>query len=101
VPARNAVSERRPTKRERVLGLFVAGAVLDRWAAARLVRDSCLNSTVAEIEADGIKIERWPAVAEGAYGTVHYRQYRLPPEPENVARAVALLAALRARRGAR
>lgn len=96
-----ASTERRPpTKRERVVGLFVDGAILDRWSAARLVRDSCLNSTVAEIEADGIQIERWPAVAEGAYGTVHYRQYRLQPEPDNVARAVALLAALRVRRGA-
>jgi hypothetical protein len=85
---------------ERVLAVFVAGGVLDRWAAARQTRDSCLNTTVSQIEADGIKIDRSPAVAEGVYGTVHYRQYRLQPEPENVARAVALLAALRARRGA-
>lgn len=93
-------SSRPPSKKERVLAAFVAGETLDRWSAARTLRDSCLNSSVPELEADGIKIDRWSAVAHGHFGPVRHCKYRLNRDAENVARARAMLADLRRRRGA-
>lgn len=84
---------RKQTKLRRVLAAFVAGRSLNRWEAARDLRDWCLQSTVSELEGRGVRIDRAPETVPGAYGAVHCKRYRLNTAPEKVARAHALLGA--------
>lgn len=86
-------SARKQTKLRRVLAAFVAGRSLNRFDAARDVRDWCLHSTVSELESKGVRIDRAPEVVPGHYGPVHCKRYRLAPDTENVAHAKALLGA--------
>ncbi|HZQ71697.1 MAG TPA: hypothetical protein VFB08_02175 [Burkholderiales bacterium] len=70
-----------PRKWQRVLRAFVDGATLNRFDAWRELRDSCLNTTVSQIERRGITILRAEETVPGAYGSeVHCMRYRLAPE---------------------
>ncbi len=77
----------------RVLSWLVSGRTANRFEAARLpeIADSCLNSTIAELEGDGIRIDRDDEVVQGRYGAAHVKRYRFDGSPENLARAIALL----------
>jgi hypothetical protein len=75
------------TKLQRVLSAFMAGKTLNRFEAARELRDWCLHSTVSELEGKGVLIDRTPETVPGAYGPVHCKRYKLNTEPGNVARA--------------
>ena len=93
---RNAVCNstlRAPRKKVRVLTWFLSGRSANRFDAAHHpeIADSCLNSTVAELEGDGIRIDREDETVPGRYGPAHVKRYRLNADPGNLARARAML----------
>lgn len=77
-------------KWQRVLRAFLSGRSLNRWEAARDLRDWCLHSTVADLEARGVRIARKSEVVPGQFGAVHCKRYWL--EAESHQRALELLA---------
>lgn len=69
-----------PRKWQRVLQAFVDGRTFNRFDAYRELRDSCLNTTVSQIERRGIRILRREEVVPGHFGSVHCCRYWLAPE---------------------
>src|SRR4051812_46637624 len=66
----------------RILTALVDGETLNRWEAAARWRDSCLNSTIAEIQTRlGITINRTDEVVPGFAGIpTHCKRYSIAPE---------------------
>lgn len=71
---------RQPRKWKRVLRAFVEGRTFNRFDAYRELRDSCLNTTVSQIEARGVQILRRDETVPGAFGPVHCCRYWIAPE---------------------
>ena len=69
-----------PRKWQRVLRAFADGRTLNRFEAARELRDWCLNTTVSQLEQRGITILRRDETVPGAYGDVHCCRYWIAPE---------------------
>lgn len=69
-----------PRKWARVLRAFADGKTLNRFDAYRELRDSCLNTTVSQIERRGVRISRREETVPGAFGPVHCCRYWLAPE---------------------
>lgn len=78
-----------PRKWRRILCALVDGRTLNRFDAYRELRDSCLNTTVSQLERRGIRILRKPETVPGAFGPVHCSRYRL--DPASAERALELL----------
>lgn len=80
-----------PRKWARVVAAFLDRGLrgLNRFEAWRELRDSCLNTTVSQIERRGVKILRREETVRGAFGPVHCCRYWL--SPEGVRRARELL----------
>lgn len=72
-----------------MLRAFVDGRSLNRFDAYRELRDSCLNTTVSQLESRGVKILRRDETLAGHYGPVTVCRYWLAPESR--ARALELL----------
>lgn len=81
----------RPTRKwQRVLRALLDGRTLNRFDAERTVRDHCLHSTVAELEAKGVRIERRDESVSGYMGErTHVKRYWIAPESRG--RAAELL----------
>lgn len=79
-------------KWQQVLRAFVDGRTLNRFEAARELRDWCLNTTVSQLEQRGVTILRRDEVVPGAYGPVHCCRYWIAPESHQS--ALALLGAM-------
>lgn len=77
-----------PRKWQRTLKAFVDGRSLNRWEAARALRDWCLPSTVAELQARGVMILRKDEIVTGAFGPVRCCRYWLAPQSLQRARAL-------------
>lgn len=75
-----------PPKWKRVLAALAAGRSLNRWEAARELRDWCLHSTVAGLETRGLRIDRSDEVIEGHFGPIHCKRYRINPASLDLAR---------------
>lgn len=75
-----------PRKWVRVLRAFVDGGTFNRFDAYRELRDSCLNTTVSQIEARGVVMLRVEETVHGAFGLVRCMRYRLAPESFSHAR---------------
>ena len=69
-----------PRKWARVLRAFVEGQSHNRFSAYRELRDSCLNTTVSQIEGRGVTINRKDETVPGAFGPVRCCRYMLAPE---------------------
>ncbi len=69
-----------PRKWQRVLHAFVDGRSLNRFEAARELRDWCLNTTVSQLEQRGVVILRRDETVPGAFGTVHCCRYWISPD---------------------
>ena len=80
-----------PRKWQRVLGWFADGKTLNRFDAYRELRDSCLNTTVSQIERRGVRVLRREETVPGAFGPVHCCRYWLSPDARDVARALLYL----------
>lgn len=80
-----------PRKWARVLRAFVEGRTFNRFDAYRELRDSCLNTTVSQIEARGVKILRREETVPGAFGPVHCCRYWIAPEALQRARELLWL----------
>jgi len=78
--AGNAQPSATPRKWQRVLAWFADGGTLNRFEAYRVLRDSCLNTTVSQIESRGVRIERREETVPGAFGPVHCCRYWIAPE---------------------
>lgn len=79
------MSGKRPTpKIYRVLDRLASGASLNRWQAAFELSDSCLHSTVAEIEGRfRLRVDRSPEVVRGYQGApAHCKRYWLDTEQQ-------------------
>jgi hypothetical protein len=78
---------RPPCKWRRVLQALYDGRTLNRFEAARELRDSSLNSTVAALEARGLRIERRDEVIPGyEQAPTRCRRYWLSPVSRDRAR---------------
>jgi len=77
-----------PRKWQRVLRWFVDGGTLNRFQAYRELRDSCLNTTVSQLEQRGVRILRHEETVPGAFGPVHCCRYVIAPEARQRARAL-------------
>jgi hypothetical protein len=75
-----------PRKWARILRALLDGRRLNRFEAARELRDWCLNTTVSQLERRGLTIQRKDEVVPGAYGPVHCCRYWLAPESSERAR---------------
>ena len=83
-----------PPKRESPpLALLLAGNTLNRFDAVRQLRDWTLNTTISQLEARGLRIDREDEIVPGHFGPVHCKRYRLAPESRQ--RATELLAGAR------
>ena len=79
----------RPRKWKRILSAFAEGRSLNRFDAER-IGDHVLHSTVAAIEARGVRIERQEETISGYGGApTRCKRYRLAPESRS--RALELL----------
>lgn len=78
-----------PRKWRRILQALVDGRTLNRFEAARELRDHVLPSTVSELEKRGLTIHRKGETVPGAFGPAHCCRYWLAPESR--ARALELL----------
>ena len=76
-------------KWQRVLRALYNGRNLNRFEAARDLRDWCLNTTISQLERRGLTIARREESVPGAYGDVRCCRYRLADESR--ARAAELL----------
>lgn len=79
----------KPLKWKRVLAALYGGRSLNRFQAERELHDHCLHTTVASLEARGVRIAREDERVPGYFGTVYCKRYRLAPESRE--RAAALL----------
>lgn len=80
---------KRPTPKVwRGVALLSTGNRVNRWDAASLIRDSCWNSTVAEMEARlGLRISREETVVRGYQGEpTRCKSYWLDPEQREKAK---------------
>lgn len=68
-----------PRKWRRILQALVDGRTLNRFDAYRELRDSCLNTTVSQIERRGVRILRKEETVPGHFGPVHVRRYWIDP----------------------
>ncbi len=68
-----------PRKWKRVAQAFYDGRRLNRFEAARTLRDWCLPSTVSGLEARGLVILRTDEMVPGAFGPVRCCRYWLAP----------------------
>jgi hypothetical protein len=75
-----------PRKWQRVLRALLDGRTLNRFQAARELRDWCLNTTVSQLEQRGLKIDRRDETVPGAFGPVHCCRYRLADDSRERAR---------------
>ncbi len=69
-----------PRKWQRILRALVDGRTLNRFEAARELRDWCLNTTISQLEGRGVQIHRRDETVPGAFGDVHCCRYWLSPE---------------------
>ena len=69
-----------PRKWARVLRALIDGKTLNRFDAYRELRDSCLNTTVSQIEGRGVTILRRDETVPGHFGPVHCCRYWIAPE---------------------
>ena len=90
-----------PRKWARVLQAFLDGRTFNRFDAYRELRDSCLNTTVSQIEARGVVMLRSEETVPGAFGPVRCMRYRLAPESLQRARELLGLPAQPAERHGR
>lgn len=74
-----------PRKWQRVLAHLAAGHTLNRFEAARELRDWCLPSTVARLQQRGLLIFRQDETVPGAFGPVRCCRYWLAPESRKLA----------------
>ena len=79
-PSATSAASQPPRKWARVLRHFVDGKTLNRFDAYRELRDSCLNTTVSQIERRGVTILRHEETVPGAFGPVHCCRYWIAPE---------------------
>lgn len=77
---RQAKCSATPRKWQRILQAFVDGRTLNRFEAARELRDWCLNTTISQLEKRGVTILRRDETVPGAYGVVHCCRYWIAPE---------------------
>jgi hypothetical protein len=79
-------------KWQRVLNGFLerGSQGFNRFEAYREMRDSCLNSSISELEIKGVVFQRREEVLPGHYGPVRCNRYWL--SPDSVQRARELLA---------
>jgi hypothetical protein len=78
-----------PRKWQRVLHALFDGRSLNRFEAARELRDWCLNTTISQLEQRGVTIRRKDETVSGTFGPVHCCRYWL--DLESRARAAELL----------
>jgi len=78
-----------PRKWQRILRALVDGCTLNRFEAARELRDHVLPSTVSELEKRGLRILRKDEVVAGTFGPVRCCRYWLAMESRG--RALELL----------
>jgi len=78
-----------PRKWQRILAALVSGKTLNRFEAAKELRDWCLNTTISQLERRGLTIYRREETVPGAFGPVHCCRYWLAPQ--SVALACELL----------
>ena len=88
-PSATARAMQPPRKWARILRAFLEGRRLNRFDAYRELRDSCLNTTVSQLERRGLMIQRKDETVAGTYGPVHCCRYWMAPE--SVTRAHELL----------
>lgn len=93
--AGTGVSNTKPAQRsatllkwQRVLGALVDGRTLNRFEAARELRDWCLNTTISQLEDRGLKILRKEESVPGAFGPVRCCRYWLADESVELARTL-------------
>lgn len=84
-----APAQRRPKKWARILYALVDGCSLNRFEAARELRDHVLPTTVSQLERRGVRILRKEETVAGAFGPVRCCRYWL--DPQSRARALELL----------
>ncbi len=82
---------RTPRKWQRILAALVGGRTLNRFEAARELRDWCLNTTISQLEQRGVRISRHDETVPGAFGPVRCCRYRLAPESLQRARELLSL----------
>jgi hypothetical protein len=78
-----------PRKWCRILRALLDGRTLNRFEAARELRDWCLNTTISQLERRGLTIQRKDEMVPGAYGAIRCCRYWLARE--STARAHELL----------
>ena len=79
-PSATSATAQPPRKWARVLRAFADGKTLNRFDAYRELRDSCLNTTVSQIERRDVRISRREETVPGAFGPVHCCRYWLASE---------------------
>ena len=84
--ATSALSQ--PRKWARVLRALVDGRTLNRFEAARELRDWCLNTTISQLEQRGITVLRHDETVPGAFGAVRCCRYKIAPESVQFARGL-------------
>ena len=94
INSRAQFSTKPPKKWCRILAAFVRGEEMHRFSAEARHSDHTLPSTVSELQAKGVVIARRDISVPGYRGQLaHVALYWLDPDPVNVAKARALLAA--------
>lgn len=88
-PQGSAKPSATPRKWQRVLKALLEGRSLNRFEAARELRDWCLNTTISQLERRGVIILRHDESVPGAFGDVHCCRYWL--SPHSAQRAAELL----------
>jgi len=78
----SATPAHKQAKWRRVLAAFLDRGLrgLNRFEAARELRDHVLPTTVSQLEARGVRILRREETVPGAFGPVHCCRYWLSPE---------------------
>lgn len=74
-----------PRKWQRILRALVDGRTLNRFEAARELRDHVLPSTVSELEKRGLTIHRKDETLPGAFGPIRCCRYWLAAESRGLA----------------
>lgn len=78
-----------PKKWQRILLALLDGRSLNRFQAARELRDHVLNTTISQLERRGLVIQRKDEQVPGHFGPVSCKRYWLSPESHQ--RAAELL----------
>lgn len=79
-----------PLKWQRILRAFADGKTLNRFEAARELRDWCLNTTVSQLERRGVVILRRDEQVPGAFGPVRCCRYWLAPQSVGAAKGMLI-----------